>query len=229
MAKQYPLAIKKKVRRLRAQGWSLGEIRLKMDIPKNTLSGWLKNIVLTEKQKKRIREKIIASGAIGRPLAAKLMCEKMEKWKQGIRDKVRHLERLPLENPEIGKLICGILYLCEGAKYPSSQSMTFGNSDPEIIKTFLGLLRKYFNIREEKLHCRIMPRWDQDIKKLQSFWSKITKIPVSRFYKTKPDARTKGKKTTNEKYKGVCALQYCDTSLQFELQAIGEAVIKGGI
>ena len=229
MCRPYAKSIKQAARDLRSQGWSIGEIRLKMGIPKNTLSGWLKDIRLTTKQEARIKEKIISSGAIGRPLAMKANREKIERWKESIKQKVEPFSRIASENPQIGKLICGILYLCEGSKYPSSQAMTFGNSEPEIIKMFLGLLRKYFNIREEKLHCRVMPRWDQNIDELQCFWSKITGIPVPRFYKTKPDERSKGKKTLKANYKGICAVQYCSTSLQFELQAIGEAVIKGKI
>ncbi len=87
MAKIYLEATKQKVRNLRGRGWSFGEISLKMRVPKNTLSGWVKDIQLTKKQNKRIREKVIASGAIGRPLATKLLREKMEKWKEGIKEK----------------------------------------------------------------------------------------------------------------------------------------------
>lgn len=122
--------------------------------------------------------------------------------------------------------MCGLLYLCEGSKYPSTRCLAFGNLDPEIIKAFLNLLRKYFHIRENKLRCRIIPRWDQDINELQSFWSNITKIPLGSFYKTISDKRTKGKVTAKKDYRGVCVIYYCDTSLQFELQSIGETIIK---
>lgn len=226
MAKQYPLAIKEKARRLRRQGKSLGEIRLEIDIPKNTLSGWLKDIRLTDKQNKRIRKKITVSCAIGRPLAVKLMREKIEKWKQGIRDKIKHLEKLPLEKPEIGKVICGILYLCEGAKYPASRYLYFGNSDPTMVSAFLSLLRRHYLIDKNKLRFDVGYRWDQNYEKLKKFWSKVTGIPKSKCLKSKPDIRTKGKPTLKEGYKGVCRVIYYSTSLQFELQAIGESIIK---
>lgn len=228
MAKTYSIQIKQKVRHLRSQGWSLGEISPKMKIPKNTISGWVKDIQLTRKQKKRIKEKIITSCAIGRLLAAKLMRQKMEKWKEGIREKVKYFKKLPLQNPEIGKLICGVLYLCEGAKYPSTRGLIFGNSDPEIIRCFLNLLRESFDIEEHKLRCRVMYRWDQDIKQLNRYWSKITKIPLKQFLKTTPDKRTKGIPTRKISYKGVCSIQYSSTYLQFQLQAIGEIIIKNG-
>jgi len=226
MFKKYSKRIKQRIRNLRSQGWSLGEIGLKTGISRSTISGWVRDIQLTVSQRKRIKQKIIDSGAIGRPIAAKLLKEKMDRWKQRIRNKVGYFKQLPLQNPEIAKLICGLLYLCEGAKYPSTRCLIFGNSDPKIIVAFLNLFKKYFHIQEEKLRCRVIPRWDQNIDELQEFWSNITDIPLERFYKTTPDKRTRGKITNKKDYKGVCTIQYCSTSLQFELQSIGETVIK---
>ncbi len=228
MAKIYSETTKQKARGFRKLGWSLGEISLKMSIPKNTISGWVKNIQLTKEQNARIRKKIIASGAIGRPLATKLLHEKMEKWKEEIRKKARHFEKLPLNSPEIRKLICGILYLCEGAKYPASRFLHFGNSDPKLIYFFINLLRKTYNISEDKLRFSIGYRCDQDFEDLKNFWSNLTGIPISKCLNSKPDVRTKGKLTLKKDYRGICRIVYYDTSLQFELQAIGEAVIKNG-
>lgn len=228
MPNTYSKKIKQKVYNLRNRGWSLGEISQKMNIPKNTLSGWVKDILLTETQKKRLKQKIIASGAIGRPLAAKLIQQKIENWKQSIREKTKHFGKYPLQNPEIGKLICGTLYLCEGAKYPASKFLHFGNSDQRIICFFLVLLRKYYNIDESKLRFSIAYRCDQSYDSLKYYWSKLTNIPKSRCFKTKPDMRTKGKQTLKKDYKGVCRIIYYDTSLQFELQSTGETIIKNG-
>lgn len=223
----YSKDIKQRARRLRSKGWSFGEISQKMKIPKNTISGWLKDILLTEKQKERIRQKIIDSGVIGRPLAIEANRKKVEKWKREVRQRVKHYGQLAHKNPEIEKLICGILYLCEGAKYPSTRCLIFGNTDPIMIRYFLNLLRKSFSINTERLRCRVMYRWDQDIDELNKYWSGITGIPLHHFFKTSPDKRTKGKPTLKNNYKGVCSIQYPNTSLQFELQSIGEAIIKG--
>lgn len=227
MVKDYSEATKLKARDLRKAGWSLGEISAKMKIPKNTVSGWVRDIRLTQKQNERIKEKIMASGAIGRPLAAKLLHVKMENWKHGIREKVKHFARFPAQNSEMGKLICGLLYLCEGAKYPSSRYLYFGNSNPKIIYFFITLLRKYYNVDEKKLRFDICYRWDQDYEKLKKYWSKLTAIPKSKCLHSKPDKRTKGKKTLKEDYKGVCRIVYYSTDLQFELLSIGEAIVNG--
>ena len=226
MFRKYSKQIKQRIRNLRSQGWSLGEISFKTGMPKNTISEWVRDIQLTASQRKRIKQKIIDSGAIGRPIAAKLLKEKMEKWKQRIRDKVRYFEQLPLRNPEIGKLICGLLYLCEGAKYPSSRYLYLGNSDPKIISFFLSSLRKHYHIKEDKLRFDISYRCDQNYQKLKTFWSELTNIPKSKFLKSKPDIRTKGKPTLRKNYYGVGRLIYYDTTLQFELQSIGETIIN---
>ncbi|MDP2831368.1 MAG: hypothetical protein Q8O02_03885, partial [Candidatus Omnitrophota bacterium] len=105
-----------------------------MHISKNTLSGWVKDIKLSNKQKKRIKQKIIDSGKIGRPLAVAANRRKIQQWKENIQNSVKHFENISLKNPKLGKLICGILYLCEGSKYPSTRCLVFGNSDPWIIR-----------------------------------------------------------------------------------------------
>jgi hypothetical protein len=230
--KNYSAQIKERARELRRQGWSYGEIKAEMGIPKNTIQGWVKNTSLSAEQKehlaKRTREKILASGAIGRPIAVRLMKGKIEKWKAGIVESVKHFGDIPLTNTNIGKLVCGLLYICEGGKYPSTRSVQFGNSDPGIVRCFLNLLRKCFEIDENKLRCRITPRCDQNIQALNSYWSHVTKIPLQRFYKTKPDERTRGQSTRKEDYMGICVVYYCDTSLQFRLMAIGERIIESG-
>ena len=228
MPNVYSKEIKQEVRNLRNQGWSLGEISQKMNIPKNTLSGWVKDIRLTKDQIKRIKEKEIACAAMGRPLAVKANHIKIEKWKRNIREKVKYFGKLPFKNKKMAKLICAIMYMCEGRRYPMSRYVSLSNADPKVIQTFLTLLRKSFLIQENKLRCHIGYRWDQDLNKLRAFWSNVTNIPKHQFYKSSPDKRTKGKPTQKLNYNGVCSIIYCDTNIQMELQDIGEAILEFG-
>ena len=73
-----------------------------------------------------------------------------------------------------------------------------------------------------------MHRWDQDGKSLNRYWSKLTKILPGQFYESYADKRTINKPTKKEGYKGVCAVMYFSTDLQFELQAIGESIVEFG-
>jgi len=58
MGRTYSDKIKQKARSLRLDGWTLGEIGLKLQVPNNTISGWVKNIKLNAKQERRIKQKI---------------------------------------------------------------------------------------------------------------------------------------------------------------------------
>ena len=216
-------------RNLRQQGWTYTEICDRLGpIPKGTLAYWFKGIRLSAPQRARIREKIVASAAMGRPLAREVWAKKIARWREKIEARVHPFGRLPYTNQVIGKLVCGIMYLCEGGKYPASRQLLFGNTDPGMIQAFLTLLRQYYSLQEHKLRIRVMHRWDQDGKALNRYWSGVTRIPLSQFYHSYADQRTKGRPTRKPAYKGVCCVQYGDTDLQYELQAIGEAVLKSG-
>ena len=226
MTKIHPQRIKQMARNLRYKGWSMGEISLEMRIPRNTVSSWIKDILLTKQQQERIKAKINSSLTIGRSLAVKANHKKIEQWKESIRNSVKHFEDLPFKKTELKKLTCALLYLCEGAKYPASRFLYFGNSNPRLISAFVNLLRQAYEINENKLRFDIGYRCDQNFKKLRNYWSRITHISKTKCFNTKPDKRSYGKPTLKKDYMGICRIIYYDTSLQFELQTIGEMIIK---
>ena len=210
--------------RLRKNGYSLSEISHKTSISKNTLYHWVSDIKLTGCQKARLLKKEIRRGKMGLRKAHRIKQAKMLKWRKGLVCRIKKYEEAFDKKSVFGKLLCGVLYLCEGAKYPSSKQMIFGNSDPRMIKTFLCLLRNNFTIDEKRIRCRIMHRYDQNGEQLNKYWSNITKIPLEQFYKHYKDKRTKGSITKKPNYKGICAVQYNSVNLQYELQLIGESL-----
>jgi len=226
----YPAALKARAVALRHAGYSLNEIREALGtphlIPKHTVSGWVSHVALTPTQRRRIQVMAGERAAHGRAMAVLAWQRKIEQWKASVRAQVDHLSVLPFQDAAIGKLACGLLYVCEGAKYPATRGLSFGNSDPRMIELFLALLRRYFDIDETKFRVRIMRRWDQDGQQLRRFWSRITGIPLRQFYPPYADRRTKGQRTQQPHYRGVCAVTYFDTTLQYTLQAIGESVME---
>jgi hypothetical protein len=120
-----------------------------------------------------------------------------------------------------------MLYLGEGSKDSKRGSLMFGNSDPFIVSLFLRLLRCCYNINEGKFRCTLQCRADQNIKKLERFWFRITGIPLSQFYRARVDPRTIGKKSNKLDYKGVCRIDYFSAELFIELKQIAEIVNKG--
>lgn len=122
------------------------------------------------------------------------------------------------------KILASILYWCEGAKYPSSNFISFANSDIELVRTFLTLFRIGFRPKENKIRVYLQLHTTHDKEKLISFWSKILKIPKSQFYKSTITKPTKNMKRRN--YKGTCTVRYYDVYLLHEIIGIYKEFFK---
>jgi len=159
-------------------------------------------------------------------LAAALVVNKLnrEKYIKSVKDRIIHLAG-KLKNRDTSKIALAMLYLGEGSKNQRG-SLMFGNSDPSVISLFLRLLRRCYNINESKFRCTLQCRADQNIKRLEKFWSKTTNIPLSQFYKARIDPRTIGRPSKKLDYKGVCRIDYFSGDIFMELKQI-IAVILG--
>lgn len=227
MKKQQYTKYKTKVITLRKQGKTYGEIQkaIGLKIPKSTLSDWCSSVSLTYQQKLNIEKKILSNINKGRTIALEVIRIKRANYLKSIEKRVSHLGN-KLKNKNIAKIALAMLYLGEGSKTKRG-SVMFGNSDPEIIRLFLKLMRYCYNIDERKFRCTLQCRADQDIKKLEYFWSKITKIPLNKFYSARIDPRTIGKKSKKPDYKGVCRIDYFSGDLFIEIMKTIEILHKG--
>jgi len=123
---------------------------------------------------------------------------------------------------KIGELIMASFYLAEGGK--TENNFSLANSNSEILKGTINLLRFLYKIDESKFRCCLHLRKDQNENKLKNFWSKTLNIPKSKFLKTQFDKRTI--KKTYEHYKGVCVLIYYDMALQRRILYMGDEILK---
>jgi hypothetical protein len=220
--------LKKEATALRKTGKTYSEIikKLKAPIPKSTLSLWCKNIIFSSKNKERIAKIIKENLARGRFIVLASNKIKRRHYLQEVYSRVSHLGKL-IKNKNIAKISLAVLYLGEGSKNRSS--LTFGNSDPAIISLFLRLLRYCYKIDEGKFRCTLQCRADLDIQKLEKFWSDITNIPLSKFYKARVDPRTIGKISKNPEYKGVCRIDYFSADIFNELTKVIESINQTGL
>lgn len=202
---------------LRRTGKTYTQIQEHFDvkIPPSTLSTWFQDANFSSKEieiivtngKNRIRnghQKSLVTKQIAR-----------EKRFQEIRNRLAPLVN-ELENKDIAKIVLITLYWCEGSKNRKGE-LSFGNSDPRIIKLFLKSLRGCYAVDESKLRCTLQCRADQNIQELEKYWSKITGVPLSQFYKAKVDKRTIGKPSKKLDYKGVCRIDYFSAVVYHEL------------
>lgn len=123
-----------------------------------------------------------------------------------------------------------VLWWAEGTK--SRQDMRWKNSwtyhvdvtntDQKIIKIFLDFLRKDIGIDENRLKLQLHIHEGDNQEELETYWSKATKIPKSRF--TKTIIRPKGNKVG--KSKGTCKIRYCDKATYLKLSQLLSDVIS---
>lgn len=222
--------LKEKVTKLRRQGRTYKEIQniVKKTIPKSTISYWCGNINLPKSYYKKVQENRKIKLIEARKVALSVNKAKRKKYLKSIVDRNKHLF-LKLKDKNVAKIVLAVLYLGEGSKNPKRGSLVFGNSDPFIIDMFLYLLRYCYKIDESKFRCTLQCRHDQNIKKLEKFWSRITKIDPSKFYKARIDSRTIGKKSIKPDYKGVCRIDYFSAEILIELLQIPKIIFRGPI
>lgn len=206
--------IQKKAIELRKQGFSLRVIAESLHIAKSTASVWLKDVFLD----KKAQEKIKGFKSDGLQKAIQISKEKRQGKLSLIEaDVLRFVDRIP-QSKEIDKLACALLYWCEGEK--SKSSVSFVNSDPQMIATFLVLFRSSFQVDEKKFRISLhLHEYHEDLQEIE-FWSRITAIPKEQFYKVYRKPNTG--KSKKENYRGCVAIRYYDVKVIMELQKIWE-------
>ncbi|MDO8574287.1 MAG: hypothetical protein Q7R86_01545 [bacterium] len=113
--------------------------------------------------------------------------------------------------------IAGVmLYWAEGYKSVNSTFVDLANSDPKMIEVFLNFLRKTYEVDERKFRVLLYCYADQDVRKLTSFWSSITRISKSQF--TKPYVRKDFRKNGRKMENGMIHVRYIDKKLLLDIK-----------
>jgi len=217
--------IKESAISLYKKGKTFSEIQelLGVHVPKSTMSVWLTHMPLSFSARQRLIKARLKHVEKARIIAHRSLKEKRIKYLEGIFRRNVHLGKF-LEKMEVAKIVLAVLYVTEGSKVRRG-SIMFGNSDPDIIRLFLRLLRTCYTIDEAKFRCTVQCRADQNIPLLEKFWSRTTKIPNSQFYKAQVDPRSKGKISKKPHYKGVCRIDYFSGELFWEFYQIGKILM----
>jgi len=104
-----------------------------------------------------------------------------------------------------------MLYWAEGGK--TQRMVRFSNGDPEMIKIMMAFFRRVCNVPEEKFRGYIHIHPHLEHTSAETYWSSITGIPLSQFFKTyrKPNKSSQNKKDSLPN--GVLDIYVLDTSL----------------
>jgi hypothetical protein len=171
---------------LRKTGQSYLQISQALDVPKSTLSYWLKNIKISNRAQEKISKRAYFKSVEALIKRNKNQTVVADLKAQAIL-KESTAEAKRLVNDKL--FVAGVsLYWAEGYKkgaYGSKyKSVDFTNSDPEMIKIMMKFFRKFCKINEDKFKLLLMAHPNINIDKTISFWSDITKLPRSQFTKT---------------------------------------------
>lgn len=215
---RYPAESKMRARELRILGKTYKEIRDALKIPRSTLCTWLAKEALfpfdRETQLKHL-ENI-------RPLAIAAKHKKKETETQEIAVKIREeFSSFPTNDKHISKTILAMLYWAEGAKYEGVSGLRFVNTDPKLMKLYITLLRKCFEIDENRFWVRLHLHYYHPIKSSRRYWADILGISEAQFAPVYIKKRSRHKRF-RKNFKGICLLTYNESSIRKDLMALGQ-------
>ncbi len=169
-----------RARKLRAQGLSLREIVARTKYAKSSISGWIRDIVLTNKQISRLK----SNQDKGRAKAANHPNSSRLRW-AGIRQRIIDSAKNEISlthSLEKLKLVGSALYWAEG--YTATRNLfVLANCDPAMIKLMMLFLTEVCNVPRKKIRGRVNIHPHLNIKLATKYWSSISKIPIKYFHK----------------------------------------------
>lgn len=190
-----------RARRLRRKGIGCREIGEKLRVSSSTISIWTRDI------------------GIDNPWYLKAR-NREQKFKENYQNIFNGIKI----NKNFAKLFASLLYWCEGSKYPFSNTLTFCNSDERLVKTFLSLIRRGFDLDESKFRVHLQLHTTHNKEKVYKYWSNLLNIPETQFYKPTVTKPTKVMKRRN--YMGTCTIKYFDVKLLLGIIGLYEKMIE---
>jgi hypothetical protein len=180
---------KEQALKLRLKGCSYNEINKKLGIPKSTLSGWFKNIVLSKEAQTRLNNRITEGG-----LSTLIKRNKMQTYLAQARAK-ENSRKAEREIRKISKyelcILGAALYWTEGykklkvidGKERTSHTISFLNVDPYMIRLFIRFLKETLEIKKEDIKAimRIYKGINEQV--ALKYWSGVTELNEKNFRK----------------------------------------------
>lgn len=223
--------VRSRALRLRLAGKSYNEIQAALGIPKSTLSGWFKNLVLSD----TARIRLASRSSIG--IATLIKRNKMQTHKAEQRAREARASakgRIPILTKRDLLIIGAILYWAEGykrlqirdGKERTGHPISFVNSDSSMIKAFLRFLREVLEVtvHDIRLTMRLYPHINEE--NARTYWMKITRLPPSCFQRTTNmvSSASKGKRPFNRLPYGTLQVAVYDTAKFHYLLGLIEGV-----
>lgn len=165
-------------RLLRLLGLSFGEICLLTGAPRGTVYGWCRDISLTDEQRAGLKDpgRLAADAADRR---GKALRDRRTRAKEEVRREAAANATVLAQDPF---WVAGVVaYWAEGAK--TSGGLRFANSDPELIRLFLGWAERYLGTARLDVRVQLHVHEDQGIGSITARWADELQLDRTAFYK----------------------------------------------
>jgi transcriptional regulator with XRE-family HTH domain len=169
-------ALARKLRR--EEGASIKEIARRVGVSFSSVSLWVRDIDLTDRQEAvlRLHNRIYEGQKRGRAIAsANRRAERIAAQEEG-RRVARRMDPLHVAG-------C-MLYWAEGAK--NRNQLRFSNSDPEMARFFVKFVRTYFGVapHEIRLTCNLFADHVERQREIEDFWLTVLDLPATSLCKS---------------------------------------------
>ena len=160
---------------------SYSAIQRKLGVARSTLSYWLREHPLEEKEIAKLRRSTWLKGEASRERFRVSMREKRERTEEAMyHDQRKKLANVKKESIFVAGLM---LYLGEGDKKNRAR-VGLANTDPQVIQFFIKWLEDILGVEKCKMHIELHLYENMNIEKEEKFWRKITGMPKNQYYKT---------------------------------------------
>lgn len=193
--------------KLRQNGQSINSIAKELNVSKSSVSIWVKDIILTDKQKEKfINDKKPFLKILSSEYVTKCRLERLKYQNEG---------RLKAKEKEIEHAIMCMLYWGEGEK--SRNVVCMSNSDIFLLKLFLNYIRKYFKVINKDISIYINTHTGNGLSKeeIEKYWLdglNLTKESLRKTTFNNYSIYSKKKKVGKLLY-GTCRVVICKTSI----------------
>lgn len=167
---------------MRKSGLSYSEIRSRINVPKSTISYWLKNLKLTPEQVKKLNDKRVEIAKTNALKKIARTSKLIEEIKNSSSRDIKEISKKELW------LMGIILYWKNGSENDLKKGIHFSSSDPHMIKLFLKWLKEVGRIKDGEIKFEIFlknnRRDKNDFKeKAANYWSEVSGFPKTDFKK----------------------------------------------
>jgi transposase len=198
---------RRRARELRAEGWSVKEIERSLGVSRSSVSLWVRDVALTESQRRILELRSKAGPLIAAERKAAAARERRRAYQDDGRRLVHELG---------GSYVAGcMLYWAEGDK--SRNSVRISNADPDLLACFSTFLRNHFNVPAERmtLYCNLFADHLPRQQEIEQYWLDRLGLPLSSLRKSTVNTYSKYslKKRANKLPYGTCKLAVHSTQI----------------